>query len=76
MNVVEQTFRRFDQFQQRHPVLAIPLAVVQKYGNDQAGGKAVLIAYYGLFALFPLCFPARWATSPSSARNCRATRMH
>jgi len=54
MNVVEHGFRRFDQFQQRHPVLAIPIAVTQKFGNDQAGGKAVLIAYYGLFALFPL----------------------
>src|SRR5450432_1473117 len=54
MNVVERGVRRFDQYQQRHPVLAIPIAVVQKFGNDQAGGKAVLIAYYGLFALFPL----------------------
>src|SRR5665213_2806039 len=54
MNVVEHGFRRFDQYQQRHPVLAIPIAVLQNFGNDQAGGKAVLIAYYGLFALFPL----------------------
>jgi YihY family inner membrane protein len=28
--------------------------VLQKFGNDQAGGKAALMAYYGLFALFPL----------------------
>ena len=54
MNVVERRVRRFDRYQQRHPVLAIPIAVAQKFGNDQAGGKAVLIAYYGLFALFPL----------------------
>jgi YihY family inner membrane protein len=54
MNVVERNFRRFDQYQQRHRVLAIPIAVMQKFGNDQAGGKAALIAYYGLFALFPL----------------------
>ena len=27
---------------------------MQKFGNDQAGGKAALMAYYGLFALFPL----------------------
>jgi YihY family inner membrane protein len=46
--------RRFDRFQQQHAVLGIPIAVVQKFGNDQAGGKAALIAYYGLFALFPL----------------------
>ena len=54
MNAVERQVRRFDMFQQRHVVLAFPIAVVQKYGNDQAGGKAVLMAYYGLFALFPL----------------------
>jgi YihY family inner membrane protein len=27
---------------------------VQKFGNDQAGAKAALVAYYGLFAIFPL----------------------
>jgi len=35
-------------------VIAFPWAVVQKFGNDQAGSKAALMAYYGLFALFPL----------------------
>jgi YihY family inner membrane protein len=35
-------------------VLAFPWAVAQKFGDDQAGGKAALMAYYGLFALFPL----------------------
>jgi YihY family inner membrane protein len=50
----ERQFRRFDRFQQRHAVIGFPLAVLQKFGNDQAGGKAALMAYYGLFALFPL----------------------
>jgi YihY family inner membrane protein len=54
VNAVERQFRRFDRFQQRHGVLGFPIAVIQKFGNDQAGGKAALIAYYGLFALFPL----------------------
>jgi len=35
-------------------VLGFPYAVLQKFGNDQAGSKAALIAYYGLFAIFPL----------------------
>jgi YihY family inner membrane protein len=43
-----------DKFQQRHDVLGFPFAVLQKFGNDQAASKAALIAYYGLFALFPL----------------------
>jgi YihY family inner membrane protein len=50
----ERQVRRIDRFQQRHVVLAFPWAVMQKFGNDQAGGKAALMAYYGLFALFPL----------------------
>ncbi|MFB7664033.1 YihY/virulence factor BrkB family protein [Kitasatospora sp. NPDC056138] len=54
MNRVEIAVRRFDQFQQRHSFVGLPFAVFQKFGNDQAGGKAALIAYYALFALFPL----------------------
>jgi YihY family inner membrane protein len=51
---VERQVRRADRFQQSHTVIAFPWAVVQKFGNDQAGSKATLMAYYGLFALFPL----------------------
>jgi Virulence factor BrkB len=54
VNWAERQVRRVDRFQQRHTVLAFPWAVMQKFGNDQAGGKAALMAYYGLFALFPL----------------------
>src|SRR6185312_16403773 len=54
MNPVERQLRRFDGFQQRHGLVGFPIAVMQKFGNDQAGGKAALIAYYGLFSLFPL----------------------
>lgn len=54
MNPVERVVRRVDGFQQRHAVLAFPFAVIQKYGNDQASGKAIVISYYGLFGLFPL----------------------
>ena len=51
---LEAAVRRSDKFQQRHGVFGFPFAVLQKFGNDQAGGNAALIAYYGLFALFPL----------------------
>jgi YihY family inner membrane protein len=51
---VEIGIRKIDRFQQNHGALGFPFAVMQKFGNDQAGGKAALIAYYGLFALFPL----------------------
>ena len=54
MGWIERQVRQADRFQQRHVVLAFPWAVAQKFGDDQAGGKAALMAYYGLFALFPL----------------------
>jgi len=44
----------FDAFQQRHAWLAIPFAVIKKYGDDRGGYLAALIAYYGFLSVFPL----------------------
>src|SRR5947209_18447113 len=46
--------RAFDRHQQAHRGLAIPVAVIKKFSDDQAGGLAALIAYYAFFSLFPL----------------------
>lgn len=46
--------RAFDKVQQRHRWLAIPTAVVRKFGDDQAGSLASLLAYYAFFSVFPL----------------------
>ncbi len=46
--------RSFDRYQQRHRALAIPLAVVRKFGDDRGGSLAALVAYYAFFSLFPL----------------------
>ncbi len=54
MNPVERAIRGVDAFQQRHRVLAFPFGVVKKFGDDEAGNLAALIAYYGFFSLFPL----------------------
>jgi YihY family inner membrane protein len=51
---VERLLRAADRFQQRHAVLAVPVAVVKKFGDDQAGKHAALLAYYGFLSLFPL----------------------
>jgi YihY family inner membrane protein len=51
---VERLLRAADRFQQRHAVLAVPIAVVKKFGDDQAGKHAALLAYYGFLSLFPL----------------------
>jgi YihY family inner membrane protein len=45
---------RMDRYQQRNRALAVPFAVVRKFGDDQAGNLAALLAYYGFFSLFPL----------------------
>jgi membrane protein len=46
--------KAFDAVQQRHKWLAIPMAVVKKFSDDQAGSLAALVAYYAFFSLFPL----------------------
>jgi YihY family inner membrane protein len=43
-----------DRLQQRRSLLAFPFAVTKKFGDDNAGSLAALIAYYGFFSLFPL----------------------
>jgi YihY family inner membrane protein len=43
-----------DEFQQGHAWLAVPVAVWKKFGDDQAGNLAALIAYSALVAIFPL----------------------
>jgi YihY family inner membrane protein len=47
-------YSAFDRFQQRHRSLGFPLAVLQKYADDQGGYHAATITYYGFFAIFPL----------------------
>jgi membrane protein len=54
MNAVEKLVNWVDRAQQDHTWLAFPVAVWKKFGDDQAGNLAALIAYYGFAALFPL----------------------
>jgi YihY family inner membrane protein len=46
--------RWLDRFQQRHPVLGFPIAVIYKFTEDQGPYLAALITYYGFLSLFPL----------------------
>jgi membrane protein len=43
-----------DRFQQRHPIVAFPLAIRQKFADDQGGFLAASITYYAFFSIFPL----------------------
>lgn len=51
---LQRRLRQIDRFQQRRRWAAFPFAVFKKFGDDQAGNLAALIAYYGFFSLFPL----------------------
>jgi YihY family inner membrane protein len=42
-----------DRGQQRHAVVGLPFAVVQKYLDDQGGYLAATITYYGFLSIFP-----------------------
>jgi membrane protein len=46
--------KRVDGLQQGRRGLGFPFAVVKKFGEDQAGNLAALIAYYAFFSVFPL----------------------
>lgn len=54
VGTAKRVVRAVDEYQQRHAWLAFPVAVWKKFGDDQAGNLAALIAYYGVVALFPL----------------------
>ena len=54
MNALKKLIAKLDRLQQSRPWLAFPLAVWKKFGDDQAGNLAALIAYYGFASLFPL----------------------
>jgi YihY family inner membrane protein len=54
MNRAERAVRGLDLVQRGHAWLAFPVAVWKKFGDDQAGNLAALIAYYGFASLFPL----------------------
>ena len=43
-----------DRFQQRHAVLGFPLAVRQKFADDQGGFLAASVTYYAFLSIFPL----------------------
>jgi YihY family inner membrane protein len=54
MDAARRIAGRVDQAHQRHPWIAFPVAVMKKFGDDQAANLAALVAYYGFFSLFPL----------------------
>ena len=48
------TVARLDAFQQRHPVVGMPISILYKYVDDGGGNLAAQITYYAFVSLFPL----------------------
>jgi membrane protein len=51
---MDRVLRAADRWQQRHRWLAFGVAAWKKFGDDQAGNLAALVAYYAFASLFPL----------------------
>ncbi|HEY4810162.1 MAG TPA: YihY/virulence factor BrkB family protein [Solirubrobacteraceae bacterium] len=51
---ITDRLHHLDRRQQRAPRIGFLAAVIKKFGEDQAGQLAALIAYYGFVSLFPL----------------------
>lgn len=54
MSSANTLLRKADRLQQDRAWLAVPVATWRKFGDDQAGNLAALIAYYAFGSLFPL----------------------
>jgi membrane protein len=53
-NPIDRPLRAFDDWQQRHTLPAILVAVAKKYGDDGAGNSVALLTYYAFVSTFPL----------------------
>jgi membrane protein len=51
---INERLHALDRRQQESPRISFLAAVIKKFGDDQAGQLAALIAYYGFVSLFPL----------------------
>ena len=54
MNRAQKAIKLVNRVQQRPGWLAFPVAVWKKFGDDQAGNLAALVAYYAFASIFPL----------------------
>jgi YihY family inner membrane protein len=54
MKAIQDLMRKFDVIQKSNNFLGFVIGVVKKFGDDQAGYLAALVAYYAFFSVFPL----------------------
>jgi YihY family inner membrane protein len=53
-NHLKRILAKLQEVQARRPVLAVPLAVVKRFGEHGGGRLAASISYWSFFSLFPL----------------------
>lgn len=51
---MQNLIQKLDAFQRRHHLPGFVVAVLKKYGEDDAGHQAALLTYYAFLSLFPL----------------------
>src|SRR5438270_12845024 len=51
---IDILLKRVDGYQRSSGLAGFLFAVFKKYGEDEAGHRAALLAYYGFLSLFPL----------------------
>jgi uncharacterized BrkB/YihY/UPF0761 family membrane protein len=51
---LQSKLKRLDHAQRERPWLAIPVATVKKFGEDQSSNLASMIAFWAFFSIFPL----------------------
>ncbi|MCA9329845.1 YihY/virulence factor BrkB family protein [Candidatus Saccharibacteria bacterium] len=71
MNIIQKQVNNLDLFQQKHPVIGVPIAIIKKVSDDDAGHQAALITYYGFLSLFPLLLVAASVISILSSGNSK-----
>jgi membrane protein len=52
--MAKDRLNRVDTFQQRHPAVGVPVAVVRKFSEDKSTELASMIAFWAFFSVFPL----------------------
>lgn len=54
MDKIKSLLKSVDAYQRSYTILAFPVAVVKRYGDDQTGKQAALVTYYAFLSVFPL----------------------
>ena len=54
MRQIDNSLEAIDGFQRRSKPAGFLYGVVKKFGNDNGGTLAAIMAYYGFLSLFPL----------------------